>query len=115
MGQGTIGEVPAALILPLPYMNDSGPVVAGALRWYHLGPELLVVHDDIDLPFGKLRIAAGRWFRRAQRCALGDAVGRAEFTDSSSVWDVRLVAWTRRLRAPPVRSGGTSRGRSAGR
>jgi PTH1 family peptidyl-tRNA hydrolase len=61
MGQGTIGEVPAALVLPLPYMNDSGPVVAGALRWYHLGPErLLVVHDDIDLPFGKLRIAAGR-------------------------------------------------------
>jgi peptidyl-tRNA hydrolase, PTH1 family len=61
MGQGTIGEVPAALVLPLPFMNDSGPVVAAALRWYHLGPErLLVVHDDIDLPFGKLRIAAGR-------------------------------------------------------
>ena len=41
-------------------MNESGRCVAAALRDLRLGePELLVVHDHIDLPFGRLRLTHG--------------------------------------------------------
>ena len=41
-------------------MNESGRSVAAALRDLRLGePELLVVHDHIDLPFGRLRLTQG--------------------------------------------------------
>jgi PTH1 family peptidyl-tRNA hydrolase len=38
-------------------MNNAGASVAAALRGLRLGPDrLLVVHDEIDLPFGELRL-----------------------------------------------------------
>ncbi len=49
------GEL-AVLVKPLNYMNRSGQSVVKAVRWYK--PELediIVVHDDIDLPTGKVR------------------------------------------------------------
>lgn len=46
-----------ALIRPLSYMNLSGRPVAGALQWYKLKQaDLIVVCDDVNLPFGRLRI-----------------------------------------------------------
>ncbi|RPI25595.1 MAG: aminoacyl-tRNA hydrolase [Actinobacteria bacterium] len=51
----------AVLAVPRVFMNESGQVVAPLLRYYGADPaELLVVHDDIDLPFAKLRVAIGR-------------------------------------------------------
>lgn len=45
------------LLLPLSYMNLSGRPVAAALRWQKLEfASLIVVCDDVNLPFGKLRI-----------------------------------------------------------
>jgi PTH1 family peptidyl-tRNA hydrolase len=42
-------------------MNESGQVVAPLIRYYKVDPEdIVVVHDDIDLPFGKLRFHYGR-------------------------------------------------------
>ncbi len=39
------------------FMNDSGQAIAPLLRYYRTPPaDVLVVHDDIDLPFGKLRV-----------------------------------------------------------
>ena len=47
--------------VPRTYMNESGQAVAPLMRYYRVLPEdLLVVHDDIDLPFAKLRIQLGR-------------------------------------------------------
>jgi PTH1 family peptidyl-tRNA hydrolase len=47
------------LAKPQTYMNLSGRSVAGLLRFYRVGPDhLLVCCDDIDLPFGALRIRA---------------------------------------------------------
>src|SRR5690606_39553823 len=44
----------------LTYMNLSGGPVAGLVRFYKVPPErLLVVHDEIDLPFGTLRAKQG--------------------------------------------------------
>jgi PTH1 family peptidyl-tRNA hydrolase len=57
----TINGVDVVLALPKASMNVSGPPVVGVLRYYKVDPaDLLVVHDDIDLPFGKLRLHAGR-------------------------------------------------------
>lgn len=49
-------DVCALLIKPLTYMNLSGVAVAQVVREHQLSPgELLVIHDDMDLPFGKIR------------------------------------------------------------
>jgi PTH1 family peptidyl-tRNA hydrolase len=45
------------LVKPLTYMNLSGDVVAPLVRWEGAEPgELMVVFDDIDLPFGSRRL-----------------------------------------------------------
>jgi PTH1 family peptidyl-tRNA hydrolase len=50
------GTEPVLLAKPLTYMNLSGDAAAGLLRYYDVDPvDLLVVVDDIDLPFGRLR------------------------------------------------------------
>ena len=49
---------PDALLLakPLTFMNRSGAAVAALTAYYRIEPaDLLVVYDDVDLPFGKLR------------------------------------------------------------
>jgi peptidyl-tRNA hydrolase, PTH1 family len=48
---------PVRLIKPIAFMNESGPVVAKALRRVQAGPaDLILVYDDIDLPLGTVRL-----------------------------------------------------------
>jgi PTH1 family peptidyl-tRNA hydrolase len=48
------------LIKPQSYMNHSGPPIRSLLDYYRLRPnELLVAHDEIDLPPGTVRIKEG--------------------------------------------------------
>jgi PTH1 family peptidyl-tRNA hydrolase len=48
------------LVTPLTFMNDSGRAVRAVLSYYKVeAADLLVVHDDIDLDFGRLRIQIG--------------------------------------------------------
>ncbi len=48
---------PVLLMKPLTYMNESGRAVAAAVNFYHIEPEdILIMHDDMDLPAGSLRI-----------------------------------------------------------
>lgn len=55
------GDGRVVLLKPYAYMNESGRAVVGALRYFKAGLEqLLVVHDDIDLPFARLRLHSGR-------------------------------------------------------
>ncbi len=52
-------SVDAVLLLPQTYMNDSGESVAACARFFKiLVEDMLVVCDDINLPFGKLRFRA---------------------------------------------------------
>jgi PTH1 family peptidyl-tRNA hydrolase len=48
------------LAKPKSYMNDSGGPVAAACRWYRVPvARLLVMHDELDIPFGALRLKLG--------------------------------------------------------
>jgi PTH1 family peptidyl-tRNA hydrolase len=48
------------LVKPLTFMNLSGTAVAKVAQYYKIAPrEMLVIYDDLDLPFGTLRIRAG--------------------------------------------------------
>ena len=55
------GGTPALLALPRTSMNVCGPPIRDLLGYYKVEPSrLLIVHDDIDLPFGRLRLREGR-------------------------------------------------------
>ncbi|MDO8106795.1 aminoacyl-tRNA hydrolase [Isoptericola sp. b441] len=61
---GTLpGGLPGPRVLlaqPTTYMNVSGGPVAALLRYHRLSPErLVVVHDELDVPFGDVRLKAG--------------------------------------------------------
>jgi peptidyl-tRNA hydrolase, PTH1 family len=56
----TVGGKRLALAIPLTYMNDSGAAVRSLVRRYGVTPEqLVVVHDELDLPVGGLKLKAG--------------------------------------------------------
>ena len=55
-----IGGERVLLSLPLRMMNVSGGPVSYVMKYHRVAlGELLVVHDDIDLPFGRLRVRSG--------------------------------------------------------
>lgn len=59
LGEGMAGQNKVVLIKPQTFMNDSGRCVLEVLHWYKLPPQnVLVVVDDIDLPFGQVRLRA---------------------------------------------------------
>jgi len=48
------------LIKPLTYVNESGQAVVGASRKHHLEPDdIWVIHDDVEVPFGEVRVKQG--------------------------------------------------------
>ena len=56
-GRGKIGKKDVILAKPQTFMNLSGEAVQRLLRFFKIPPEdLIVLHDDLDLPFGKIRI-----------------------------------------------------------
>ncbi|MCL5291721.1 MAG: aminoacyl-tRNA hydrolase [Actinobacteria bacterium] len=58
-GRGRIDKVQIALAKPITFMNKSGRAVKMLLDHFKLGQEsLIVVHDDIDLEPGQVRIRA---------------------------------------------------------
>ena len=58
--EATVGEHRLYLARPQAFMNESGPPVAGFARKRGVEPErVVVVHDEIDLPFGALKVKAG--------------------------------------------------------
>lgn len=57
VGKGILDGERMILAKPQTYMNKSGLSVASLVRFYKIPLEqLLVVHDDLDLPFGTLRL-----------------------------------------------------------
>ncbi len=59
-GVGRVVGQECTILLPQTYMNLSGASVGSAYKSLGLAPgDLIVVHDDIDLPFGSLRVRVG--------------------------------------------------------
>jgi len=59
-GVGRVSGREATVLLPQTYMNLSGVSVGSACKSLGLDPgDLIVIHDDIDLPFGVLKIRTG--------------------------------------------------------
>ena len=88
------GAEPVLLAKPLTYMNLSGDAVAALMRYYDVPPQdALIVVDEADLPFGKLRARAriGGWTQWSQ-------------VDHRSPGDHRVF---------PAAAGGRARGRAA--
>ncbi len=58
--EGRLVQVPVVLGRPLSFMNDSGGPVAAAARFYKVpAAQIVIVHDELDLPFGSLRLKRG--------------------------------------------------------
>jgi PTH1 family peptidyl-tRNA hydrolase len=57
LASGAVAGESVALLKPRTFMNLSGEAVQAALRFFDIGLErLLVVVDDVDLPFGQMRL-----------------------------------------------------------
>ncbi len=57
IGNGKLGDIPIIIAKPLTFMNNSGEAVAPLVRYFKVPLErLLVIHDDMDLPLGTLRM-----------------------------------------------------------
>lgn len=60
ISEGTFDGEKCLLIKPQTYMNESGNAVGQAVRFFKLQPEdVLVIHDEVDLAPGKIRMKAG--------------------------------------------------------
>lgn len=60
VGSGRIAVDKAVLARPQSFMNRSGHPVRSLLGYYKLDPKrLLVIHDDLDLPFGLVKLKNG--------------------------------------------------------
>ena len=56
----TIDGRRVALAIPLTYVNDSGHAVGALVRRFGVDPEqLVVVHDELDLPVAELKVKSG--------------------------------------------------------
>ncbi len=64
VGQGRLssdpGETSVVLAQPLSFMNQSGGPVSQVLTYFSVTPDhLVVIHDELDVPFGSVRLKFG--------------------------------------------------------
>ena len=57
LGRGSVNGIETILVKPQSYMNKSGPPVRQVGDYFKISyRDMLVIHDDIDLEFGRLKI-----------------------------------------------------------
>ena len=60
VAEGRLAGLPAVVAKPTSYMNESGGPVVSVARFYKTEPDhVVVVHDELDLDFGQLRVKLG--------------------------------------------------------
>ena len=60
MSQGSLGGQKVVLLMPQTFMNLSGRSLAACARFFKIAPEdALVIHDELDLPFGRIQLKSG--------------------------------------------------------
>ena len=86
------------LAKPRSYMNESGGRVKAVLGFYKVTPEqLIVVHDELDIPFGTVRLKVGGGAGRPQRRPLARRGARHARTTPGcgSASGARPAGWSR--------------------
>ena len=81
-GRGTIEGVEVIIAKPMAFMNRSGHPVKNLSNYFKISiKDMLVIHDDIDLAFGRLKIKekGGDGGHKGIRSIM-DAFGGGEFT-----------------------------------
>ncbi len=81
-GRGFIENIPVILVQPMNYMNRSGPPVCRISRDSEIRRQnILVIHDDMDLEFGRIKIKekGGHGGHRGI-LSLTDALGEGDFS-----------------------------------
>ena len=81
VGEGRLAEQPVILAQPRTFVNLSGRAVSHLLQRYRLSPQqLLVVHDDLDLPLGRVRLrpSGSHGGHRGMRSII-EAIGSQDF------------------------------------
>jgi PTH1 family peptidyl-tRNA hydrolase len=82
----TIGGADVRLLKPTTYMNRSGQSVAAVSRYFDIRPEaILIAHDELDLPVGKVRLKQGGG--HAGHNGLRDTIG---VLGSPDFWRLRI-------------------------
>jgi len=82
LSEGTLAGEKVLILKPMTYMNDSGRSVHAVMSFYKIHPEdVIVMHDEIDLADGKVRVKrggghAGHNGLRSIHAHVGDAYGR---------------------------------------
>lgn len=58
--EARLGGRRVVLVRPRSFMNVSGPAVAGTARYFQIPPtDVVIVHDDLDLDYGVLKLKRG--------------------------------------------------------
>lgn len=58
--EGALGGARVVLCRPMEFMNVSGQAVARAAGFWKIPPaQVVVVHDELDVPFGRLKLGTG--------------------------------------------------------
>src|SRR5262245_38239534 len=61
LAQAEVAGAGAILLKPMKYMNLSGEVVQPAAAFFKIEPDrMVVIHDELDLPFGRIQMKLGR-------------------------------------------------------
>src|SRR3989338_1776813 len=60
ISEGKIKKERVSVILPETFMNKSGSAAGKLFRAKKENKELIVIHDDLDLPVGKIKISYGK-------------------------------------------------------
>ena len=59
-GRGRIFDTDVRLLLPMTFMNKSGQSVVPMAKYYDIKPqELLIAHDELDIPAGSIKLKTG--------------------------------------------------------
>jgi len=60
MCEGTVNGVKVLALMPETFMNESGRSVGAAARFYKIDPEnIVVMHDELDIAFTKIKVKIG--------------------------------------------------------
>jgi PTH1 family peptidyl-tRNA hydrolase len=81
-GSGVIEGVDVLLAKPMAFMNNSGPPVQKLAHFFKIpAKQMVIIHDDIDLAYGRLKIteAGGHGGHNGVR-SLATAMGNADFS-----------------------------------